>query len=71
MERPLRSRCDIIFVAIGSGGVVAPVTALTREPSSWMLAVDAILSALLGLLIAAIVASVVRLFCRIVGWPRP
>ena len=71
MERPLRSRWDMIFVAIGSAGVVTPVTALTREPSSWMLAVDAILSALLGLLIAAIVASVVGLFCWIAGWPRP
>jgi hypothetical protein len=71
MKRPLLSRWDMVSLAIGSAGVVTPVMALTREPSWWMLAVDAILSALLGLLIAAVVASVVRLFCRVVGWPRP
>lgn len=65
MKTPLLSHWDMIFVAIVSAGVVVtPVMALTREPSAWILAVDAILSALLGLLIAAIVASAVRFFER-------
>jgi hypothetical protein len=62
MKRPLLSRCEMISVAIASAGVVTPLVALTTEPSTWMLAVDAILSVLLGLLIAAVVASVVRVF---------
>jgi hypothetical protein len=44
--------------------LATPLLELTRKPSGWMLVVDAVVSALLGLLIAAVVASVVRLFER-------
>jgi hypothetical protein len=63
-KRPLLTRWDVIIVTISAAGVATPLLALTRNPSGWMLVVDAILSALLGLLIAGVVASVVRLFER-------
>jgi hypothetical protein len=63
-RKPLLTRGDVIFVTIVTAGVATPLLALTQKPSGWMLAVDAILSALLGLLVAAVVASVVRFFER-------
>ena len=63
-KRSLLTRWDVIFVAIVAAGVATPLLALTRKPSGWILVIDAVLSALLGLLIAAVVASVVRLFGR-------
>ena len=70
-KRPLLTRSDVIFVMIIAAGVATPLVAFNRNPSGWMLVVDAILSALLGLLIAAVVAGVIRLFYWLVGWPRP
>jgi hypothetical protein len=63
-KRPLLSRSDVIFVMILAAGVATPLLAFTRNPSGWVLVVDAILSALLGLLIAVVAASVVRFFER-------
>jgi uncharacterized membrane protein len=60
MKRLLLTRWDMIFVAIVSSGVVTPVLALTGKASGWMLVIDAVLSAGLGLLIALIVATAVR-----------
>ena len=70
-KRPLLTRSDVIFVMIIAAGVATPLVAFNPKPSGWMLVVDTILSALLGLLIAVVVAGVIRLFYWLVGWPRP
>jgi O-antigen/teichoic acid export membrane protein len=63
-KRPLLTRWDVILVTIVAAGVATPLLALTRKPSGWMLLVDPVVSALLGLLIAAVVAAMVRFFER-------
>jgi hypothetical protein len=63
-KRPLLTRWDVILVTIVAAGITTPLLALTRKPSGWMLVVDLAVSALLGLLIAVVVASVVRFFER-------
>jgi hypothetical protein len=68
-KRTLLTRCVVIFVVIVAAGIATPLLALTQKPSGWTLVLDAILSALLGLLIAAVFASIIRLFYWIVGWP--
>ena len=62
MKRPLLTRWDMILVAIVSAGVVTPVLALTGKSSGWVLVVDAVLSAILGLMVAMAVGAVVRHF---------
>ncbi|MGH7391939.1 MAG: hypothetical protein ACREM3_21145 [Candidatus Rokuibacteriota bacterium] len=62
--RPLLIRYDVISVAIVTSVIATPLLALTQKTSGWVLLPDAILSAALGLLIAAGAASVLRLFKR-------
>ena len=55
-----------MFVA--TSGVATPLMALSGRPSGWLLVLDGILSGLLGLLIAVVVASVLRFVeCRLKG----
>jgi len=68
---PLLTRSDMIYVAIAGAGVGTPLIALTRNVSGWMLAIDTVLGALLGLLAAALIAAGIRLFYWLTGWPRP
>jgi hypothetical protein len=63
-RRPLLSRTDVVVVLAVTAGLVTPLTALSSRPAGWMLIIDAILSALLGLVVALLVASGVRLFER-------
>lgn len=67
MKRPLLTRWDVIFVVIATAGIATPLLALTQKPSGWVLLLDAILSAGLGLLSAAVVAFAIRFFGR---WPK-
>ena len=62
MKRTLLSRWDAIFVAMVASGIGTPLLAVTHRPSVWVLVLEAVLSASLGLMIAAAVAAVVRHF---------
>jgi hypothetical protein len=62
MKRSLLSRRDAIFVALVACAIGPPLLAMTQRPSVWVLVVDAVLSASLGLMVAMAVAAVVRHF---------
>ena len=64
MKRPLLNRRDVIFVIILAAGIGTALMALTEKPSGRMLAVEAVLSAMEGLMIAAVIAAVFRFFER-------
>jgi hypothetical protein len=64
MKRPLLSRRDVIFVIIVAAGISTLLSVLTEKPSGRMLAFDAVLIAMEGLMIAAVVAAVCRFFER-------
>jgi hypothetical protein len=69
-KSPLLTRWDVAFivvVAIGAAPFI--LSALAPKPSGWLLVGDLLLSALLGLLIAAVFGCVIRLFYWIAGWP--
>ena len=64
-KRPLLTRSEMVCVFVATSGVATPLMALSGRPSGWLLVLDGILSGLLGLLIAAVVASVLRFVeCR-------
>ena len=63
-ERPLLSRTDVVIVLVVTAGLVTPLTALSSRPAGWTLIIDAILSAVLGLVVALIVVSGVRVVER-------
>ncbi len=67
-KRPLLTRSDVILVIVVASGVITPLTSLAPRPSGWMFVVDAILSALLGLLVVLVIASGVRVLER--WWTR-
>ena len=52
MKRPLLSRRDVIFVIIVAAGISTLLSVLTEKPSGRMLAFDAVLNAMEGLMIA-------------------
>jgi hypothetical protein len=64
MKRPLLNRRDVIFVIIVAAGISTLLSVLTEKPSGRMLAFDAVLNAMEGLMIAAVVAAVFRFFER-------
>jgi hypothetical protein len=64
MKRPLLNRRGVIVVIIIAGGIGTALTALTQKPSGRGLAVEAVLSVMEGLMIAAVVAAVFRFFER-------
>jgi hypothetical protein len=64
MKRPLLNRRDVIFVIIVAAGISTPLSVLTEKPSGRMLAFDAVLIAMEGLMITAVVAAVFRFFER-------
>jgi hypothetical protein len=63
-KRPLLTRGEVIFVIVFAAATATPLLALTQKPSGWILVLDVVVSALLGLLIAVVLASVVRFFER-------
>jgi hypothetical protein len=60
MKRPLLNRRDVIFVIIVAAGISTLLSVLTEKPSGRMLAFNAVLNAMEGLMIAAVVAAVFR-----------
>ena len=57
--RPL-TRWDVIFVVIVAAGAGTRFLTLAPKPSGWLLVLDVIVSASLGLLVAVVIASLVR-----------
>jgi hypothetical protein len=63
-KRSLLTRGEVIFVIVFAAGTATPLLALTQKLSGWLLVLDLVVSAALGLLIAVVLASVVRFFER-------